>query len=135
MFKNMSLTFKLALLPAVAIIGLLLFVGFTYKQLSTNDERLVLLESRSYPTLEKADAAIFQFSLLPGLLNSAVAASEVAELDRARTVLGEIATLQQAMLSLTQDDPELKPVAERRGEIQRQCAELLRATDQGQRHL
>lgn len=107
MFKNMSLTFKLALLPAVAIIGLLLFVGFTYKQLSTNDERLVLLESRSYPTLEKADAAIFQFSLLPGLLNSAVAASEVAELDRARTVLGEIATLQQAMLSLTQDDPEL----------------------------
>ena len=43
MLKNMSLTFKLALLPAVAIIGLLLFVGFTYKQLSTNDERLVLL--------------------------------------------------------------------------------------------
>lgn len=70
MLKNMSLTFKLALLPAVAIIGLLLFVGFTYKQLSTNDERLVLLESRSYPTLEKADAAIFQFSLLPGLLNN-----------------------------------------------------------------
>ncbi|PAV47141.1 chemotaxis protein [Pseudomonas sp. HAR-UPW-AIA-41] len=107
MLKNMSLTFKLALLPAVAIIGLLLFVGFTYKQLSTNDERLVLLESRSYPTLEKADAAIFQFSLLPGLLNGAVAASEVAELDKARSVLGEISTLQQAMLSLTQDDPEL----------------------------
>ena len=101
MFKNMSLTFKLALLPAVAIIGLLLFVGFTYKQLSTNDERLVLLESRSYPTLEKADAAIFQFSRLPALLNSAVAAGELTTLDEARGVLKEIASLHDSLKPLT----------------------------------
>lgn len=71
----------------------------------------MLLESRSYPTLEKADAAIFKFYLLPGLLNNAVAASEAAELDRARAVLSEISSLQQALLSLTQNDPELNAQA------------------------
>lgn len=77
MLKNISLMFKLSLPPAAALIGLLLFVAYTALQLDNNDVRLVTLEERSYPTLENADAVIFQFSRVPGLLNNAVSAGEM----------------------------------------------------------
>lgn len=54
----------------------------------------------SYPTLEKADAVIFQFSRIPGLLNSAVAAGEESTLAEARQVLQEIASKQQELQGL-----------------------------------
>ncbi|MES2819564.1 MAG: methyl-accepting chemotaxis protein [Pseudomonadota bacterium] len=104
MLKNLSLTLKLALLPAVALLGLLSYVGYTSLQLSHNDTRLVMLETHSYPTLEKADAVIFQFSRIPGLLNSAVAAGEEATLDETRGVLREIASRQQELQVLTRDN-------------------------------
>ncbi|PTQ67046.1 methyl-accepting chemotaxis protein [Pseudomonas sp. GV071] len=106
MFKNMSLTLKLSLPPAVALIGLLLFVVYTATQLSNNDTRLVALEKQSYPTLENADAVIFQFSRIPGLLNSAVAAGEMETLNDARKVLEEINSKQQALQTLTKDQPQ-----------------------------
>nr|WP_286946814.1 methyl-accepting chemotaxis protein [Pseudomonas sp. UBA6718] len=101
MLKNLSLTLKLSLLPAVALLGLLLFVIYTSVQLAANDARLDTLETNSFPTLEKADAVNFQFSRLPGMLNSAVAAGELATLDEARKVLADIADLQQALQPLT----------------------------------
>lgn len=101
MFKNLSLTLKLSLPPAVALIGLLLFVIYTSVQLGNNDSRLVALEKTSYPTLEKADAVIFQFSRIPGLLNSAVAAGEMETLNDARKVIDEIGAKQQELKSLT----------------------------------
>ncbi|POA48322.1 chemotaxis protein [Pseudomonas sp. MPR-ANC1] len=101
MFKKMSLTLKLSLPPAVALLGLLLFVIYTSVHLSNNDLRLVELEQTSYPTLEKADAVIFQFSRLPGLLNSAVAAGEMETLNEARKVVEEVGTQQQELKSLT----------------------------------
>lgn len=100
MLKNLSLTLKFSLLPAVALLGLLLFVGYTSLQLANNDERLVDLETHSFPTLEKADAVIFQYSRLPGLLNSAVAAGELETLVEARQVLAEIASKQQELRQL-----------------------------------
>ncbi|WJN59159.1 methyl-accepting chemotaxis protein [Pseudomonas sp. SO81] len=106
MLKNLSLTLKLSLLPAVALLGLLLFVGYTSVQLSANDARLDTLETHSFPTLEKADAVNFQFSRLPGLLNSAVAAGELSTLDEARQVLAEISNLQQALQPLTRANDE-----------------------------
>jgi methyl-accepting chemotaxis protein len=101
MFKNSSLTLKLSMLPAVALLGLLLFVGYTSLQLADNDTRLDALETHSFPILEKADAVNFQFSRLPGLLNSAVAAGEQSTLDEASKVLAEIASLQRALEPLT----------------------------------
>ncbi len=106
MFKNMSLTLKLSLPPAVALIGLLLFVVYTGIQLSNNDTRLVALEKQSYPTLENADAVIFQFSRIPGLLNSAVAAGEMETLNDARKVIDEINVKQQALQTLVNDQPQ-----------------------------
>jgi methyl-accepting chemotaxis protein len=100
MLKNLSLTLKLSLPPAVALIGLLLFVIYTSLQLSNNDTRLVALEKQSYPTLEKADAVIFQFSRIPGLLNSAVAAGEMETLNDARKVFEEIENKQQELMTL-----------------------------------
>lgn len=81
---------KLFLPPAIALFGLLLFVGFTAVQLDDNDSRLVSLEKQRYPTLEAADNVIFQFSRLPGLLNSAVAAGERDTLDEASDVLADV---------------------------------------------
>ncbi len=100
MFKNLSLTAKLSLVPAVALLGLILYVGYTSLQLSATDSRLETLESQSYPTLEKADAVIFQFSRVPALLNNAVAAGEPGILDEAREVLQQIDSQQQALASL-----------------------------------
>ncbi|MDH0142702.1 methyl-accepting chemotaxis protein [Aquipseudomonas alcaligenes] len=106
MLKNLSLTLKLSLLPAVALLGLLLFVIYTSVQLAANDARLDTLENNSFPTLEKADAVNFQFSRLPGMLNSAVAAGELATLDEARKVLADITDLQQALQPLTRANQE-----------------------------
>ena len=106
MFKNFSLTAKLSLVPAVALLGLILYVGYTSLQLSATDSRLVMLETQSYPTLEKADAVIFQFSRIPGLLNNAVAAGEPSMLDEARDVLGKIDTEQQALGALLSSQPQ-----------------------------
>jgi len=100
MLKNLSLTAKLSLVPAVALVGLVLYVVYTSLQLSATDSRLVLLETRSYPTLEKADAVIFQFSRVPALLNNAVPAGEPGILDEAREVLQQIDSQQQALASL-----------------------------------
>lgn len=103
MLKNFSLTAKLSLVPAVALLGLILYVGYTSLQLSATDSRLVFLENRGYPTLEKADAVIFQFSRVPALLNNAVAAGEPGVLDKAREVLQQIDTQQQSLAALLSD--------------------------------
>nr|WP_272887365.1 methyl-accepting chemotaxis protein [Stutzerimonas stutzeri] len=99
-------------MPAAALLGLLLFVGYTSVQLSANDARLDTLEARFFPILEKADAANFQFSRLPGLLNSAVAAGELATLKEARKVLADIAELQQLL------QPLIRANSERAGELE-----------------
>ena len=104
MFKAISLTLKLSLPPAVALIGLLLFVGYTTRQLDDNDSRLLTLEKQSYPTLEIADKVNFQFSRIPGLLNSAVAAGEQETLDEARKVLADVRASLHHLESLT-DEP------------------------------
>ena len=97
MLKNLPLTLKLFLAPAVAILGLILYVGYTSFQLSATDTRLKALETHRYPVLERADAAIFQFSRVPGLLNGAVAAGEEALLTEASEVLRAVATHQQEL--------------------------------------
>lgn len=102
MLKNLPLTFKLSLAPAVAILGLVLFVGYTSFQLSATDSRLHALETHSYPVLERADAAIFQFSRVPGLLNSAVAAGEQTLLTEAGEVLQDIKAHQHELQKLVQ---------------------------------
>jgi len=106
MFKNRSLALKLMLPPAVALIGLLMYVVYTAIQLNTNDTLLVELEQRRYPTLEKADAAIFQFSRIPGLLNGAVAAGELDTLKEVRHVLAEVDAKLQDLQGLTQGQPK-----------------------------
>jgi methyl-accepting chemotaxis protein len=105
MFRNLSLTLKLSLLPAAALLGLLLYVAYTSAQLAGNDQRLDQLENHSYPLLEKADAVLFQFSRLPGLFNSAVTASELETLGEARKVVGEIDSRLQEMADLTRQSP------------------------------
>ncbi|UVO17790.1 methyl-accepting chemotaxis protein [Stutzerimonas stutzeri] len=103
MLKNFSLTAKLSLVPAVALFGLVLYVLYTSLQLSATDSRLALLETHSYPTLEKTDAVIFQFSRVPALLNNAVAAGEPGVLDEARQVLQQIDSQQQSLATLLAD--------------------------------
>lgn len=104
MLKNLPLTLKLFLAPVVAVLGLILFVGYTSLQLSTTDLRLHAIETRHYPVLEKADAAIFQFSRVPSLLNGAVAASERDLLTEADEVMKNVRTHQRELEKLI-DEP------------------------------
>nr|WP_314527315.1 methyl-accepting chemotaxis protein [uncultured Pseudomonas sp.] len=131
MLKNLSLTLKLALLPGVALIGLLLYVGYNSQQLSNNDLRLVDLETHSYPTLEKADAVIFQFSRIPGLLNNAVAAGEESTLIEAREVLEEISRNQHELQDLVSKRPRrIAELVSWRNAVQRYAENALSASDQ-----
>lgn len=107
MLKNLSLTYKLSLAPALALLGLIVYVSYTSYQLSITDARLTALESSSYPTLETADKVIFQFSRLPELFNSAVTAGEVALLDDARQLVLDISADQERLKALTADQPRL----------------------------
>lgn len=100
MLKNLSLTLKFLLLPAIALIGMLLFVAYTYWQLANNDVRLVTLETNTFPILEKTDAALFQYSRLPGILNNAVAAGELAALNEAQKILSDLLAKHQELQSL-----------------------------------
>ena len=84
----------------------IIYVGYTSLQLSATDSRLVSIETQSYPTLEKADAVIFQFSRIPGLLNNAVAAGESGILGEAREGLSEIDAQQQALATLLNTQPQ-----------------------------
>ncbi|HDS1045987.1 MULTISPECIES: methyl-accepting chemotaxis protein [Pseudomonas] len=123
MFKNIPLTLKLFLPPAIALFGMLLFVGYTAVQLDDNDNRLVSLEKQRYPTLEAADNVIFQFSRLPGLLNSAVAAGERDTLDEASDVLADVHARLRDLEPLTAER------ADRHREIQAWSAAIKRYAD------
>ncbi|TXI02220.1 MAG: methyl-accepting chemotaxis protein [Pseudomonas monteilii] len=123
MFKKISLTLKLFLPPAIALFGLLLFVGYTAVQLDDNDSRLVSLEKQRYPTLEAADNVIFQFSRLPGLLNSAVAAGERDTLDEASDVLADVHARLRDLEPLTAER------ADRHRELQAWSAAIKRYAD------
>ncbi|MGP3791560.1 methyl-accepting chemotaxis protein [Pseudomonas sp. B392_1p] len=108
MLENFSLSYKLYLVPIIALLGLVLFVSYTSTELSATDRRLVALETHSYPMLENSDAVIFQFSRVPEMLNSAVAASEKSTLDEARALLQQIRADQQALDELVEMQPELR---------------------------
>lgn len=130
MLKNLSLTLKFLLLPAIALLGLLLYVGYTSLQLANNDVRLVTLETNSFPTLEKADAVIFQYSRLPGLLNNAVASGELEILDEARQVLADIASKQQALQTLATQPGLRQELDAWRTAVQRYADNALPASEQ-----
>jgi methyl-accepting chemotaxis protein len=130
MLKNLSLTLKFLLLPAIALLGLLLFVAYTSLQLANNDVRLVTLETNSFPTLEKADAVIFQYSRLPGLLNSAVAAGEIETLNEARQVLTVIAGKQQELNNLITQADRRQELEDWRDAIKRYADNALPASEQ-----
>lgn len=108
MFKNLSLTAKLSLVPAVALFGLILFVVHTSLQLAETNDRLLTLESRSYPILEQSDAVIFQFSRLPGLLSNAVTAGEATLVDEASQLFNQIDAQQLQLATLLQDSRRIE---------------------------
>jgi methyl-accepting chemotaxis protein len=131
MLQKIPLTLKLSLMPIVALIGLLIFVGFTSMQLSNNDARLVALEDNSYPTLEKTDAVIFQFSRLPGILNGAVTAGEISALHDARKVLDDIAIKQQELQDLSRNQAQRnQQLAAWNDAIKRYCDNAISASEQ-----
>ena len=85
-----SLALKLSLLPLAAIIGMATIVGYTSLNLTDNDERLTKLEAVQYPALEAADKVIFEFSLIPGLMNTAVATGDLDVIDEADALYQQI---------------------------------------------
>ncbi|QJD59355.1 methyl-accepting chemotaxis protein [Pseudomonas sp. gcc21] len=108
MLKNLSLVYKLALVPALALLGLVAYVGYTSVQLTTVDSRLVALETNSYPVLERADAVLFQFSRLPGIFNSAVTAGELSAIEEANQVLSDIQQHQKQLGQLVAGEAQRK---------------------------
>ncbi|MDT8429306.1 MAG: methyl-accepting chemotaxis protein [Pseudomonadales bacterium] len=107
MFKNLPLAWKFSLLPLLTGAGFLLFVAYTYIQLSDNNQRLQSLERRIYPVLESTDEVIFSFSLLPTAISNAVASAELDQLEEVRREYGKVISSLQQLRDLTAEQPEI----------------------------
>ncbi len=82
--SNLSIKYKILLIPFVAILGFVLFLLFIINSGSKNAERLGEVKSVSFPILEMANSNIVIFSRMNELMTSAASTGEQDMLDSAR---------------------------------------------------
>ncbi len=82
--RNLSIKYKILLIPAVAILGFLLFLMVIINSGTKNGERLEQIKSVDFPLLELASSNIVLFDRMDELMTNAASTGEQDMLDRAR---------------------------------------------------
>lgn len=82
--SNLSIKYKILLIPAVAIFGFVLFLLFIINSGVKNADRLEEVKNVSFPVLEMANSNIVVFSRMNELMTSAASTGEQDMLDNAR---------------------------------------------------
>lgn len=82
-FKNLGIKKKILLIPAIAIIGFLLFLGFVINSGAKNTARFVEIEDIYFPVLELSNKNIVLLDQLSEALGNAAATGEQDMLDQA----------------------------------------------------
>lgn len=72
----MSIKYKIILAPLFSIIGMIIYVGYSYFVGISQSERLTLITENAFPVLERSDRIIMNIGSLPDKLNSAVEAGD-----------------------------------------------------------
>ncbi len=88
--SNLSIKYKILLIPMVAILGFVLFLLFIINSGSKNAARLDEVKSISFPILEMANSNIVMFSRMNELMTSAASTGEQDMLDNARKNYDEL---------------------------------------------
>ena len=88
--SDYSLTWKLLLVPVVAILGFVVYLIYSSTVLSDESSTLMEIRDSDFPTLEAADKNIERYEAIVVALNTAAASGEVELLDVARGKASEI---------------------------------------------
>ncbi len=102
--SNLSIKYKILLIPMVAILGFVLFLLFIINSGSKNAERLEEVKKVSFPVLEMANSNIVVFSRMNELMTSAASTGEQDMLDNARKNYEELKKNFQSQRSMRPND-------------------------------
>ncbi|WP_101756876.1 methyl-accepting chemotaxis protein [Oceanicoccus sp. KOV_DT_Chl] len=75
--KNLSIKYKIFIIPAVAILGFILYLGINYNVTKANEARMASIGSVYFPVLEKAASNIVLLERIDELLNIAISNGEM----------------------------------------------------------
>ena len=103
-FNNISIKYKISLIPLVSILGFALNLAYNYSSNADSSVRLENVQQVYYPMLEKSDAVIVKVTSIPEILNSAVSAGEGDMVGAADSVADEIRTLIKEIQQIESDD-------------------------------
>lgn len=103
-FNNISIKYKISLIPLVSILGFALNLAYNYSASADSSVRLGNVQQVYYPMLEKSDAVIVKVTSIPEILNSAVSAGEGDMIGGADSVADEIRTLIKEIQQIESDD-------------------------------
>jgi len=81
---NLSIKYKILIIPIVAIAGFLLYLGINYNVSKDNETRLQSIGNIYFPALETAQSNIVLLARIDELLNTAISNGEVEMADSAR---------------------------------------------------
>ncbi len=102
--NNISIKYKILLIPLVSILGFALNLAYSYSSSSDSSIRLGHVQQVYYPMLEKSDSVIVKVTSIPEILNSAVSAGEGDMLGAADSVADEVRTLLKEIQQIESDD-------------------------------
>ena len=102
-FNNISIKYKILLIPLVSIMGFALNLAYNYSASADSSVRLGNVQQVFYPMLEKSDAVIVKVASIPEILNSAVSAGEGDMIGAADSVADEIRTLIKEIQQIESD--------------------------------
>ncbi|MFA7555187.1 MAG: methyl-accepting chemotaxis protein, partial [Spongiibacteraceae bacterium] len=89
-FNNLSIKFKILFIPAIAIVGFVLFFLFIINSGAQNSARLAEIEDTYFPVLELANSNIVILERMGEVMGNAASAGEEEVLEQARSMGSQI---------------------------------------------
>ncbi len=99
-FNNLAIKHKILIVPVIAIVGFLLYLGFNTTVNQNNTERLEKIKTVYFPGLEKATANIVNLGRIDELFNTAVSTGEMETVEAAQLFSAKIGSALQELVRL-----------------------------------
>jgi len=88
--KNLPIKYKILIIPFVAIIGFVLYLGINYNVSKQNEKRLKSISDIYFPVLEKANSNILLLSRVEELFSIAISNGEMELVETSKNNYQEI---------------------------------------------
>lgn len=103
--NNLSIKYKISIIPIIAIIGFLLYLVISYNVNNDNKKRLTRLSEVYFPVLESSNSNIMLVSQIDEIFNVAISTGELDMIDSAKENYSKVTS---QLTKLQQLDPERK---------------------------